>query len=163
MPHRGKEFPTVRGYREQLRRFLGWGGTATLGDFTIEMVRDHISHLQSAHKYERHAINPTQDKLSSQAAVGNHVIVLRSFSSWLDRELCTTEERTLPVPKAPAMVIEALADTELELLFSSLDLNVGMGCRSAATLMLFLDTGHKSSGFLGLQLGISTKRRVGSR
>ncbi len=45
----GKTFSTIRGYREKLRRFLGWGEAAKLGDFTVEMVRDYISHLQSAH------------------------------------------------------------------------------------------------------------------
>ncbi len=38
----GKTFSTIRGYREKLRRFLGWGEAAKLGDFTVEMVRDYI-------------------------------------------------------------------------------------------------------------------------
>ena len=46
----GKIFSTIRGYREKLRRFLGWGEAAKLGDFTVEMVRDYISHAQSAYK-----------------------------------------------------------------------------------------------------------------
>lgn len=150
----GKTFSTIRGYREKLRRFLGWGEAAELGDFTVEMVRDYISHLQSAHKYEGHPFNPTQDKLLSQAAVRNHVIVLRSFSSWLDRELYTAENvlKRLQVPRAPVKVIEALTDEEIEQLFSSLDVNVDVGCRNAALLMLFLDTGLRSSELLGLQL-----------
>ena len=87
----GKTFSTLRGYKEKLRRFLGWEETAKLGNFTVEMVRDYISHLQSARKYEGHPVNPTQDRLLSQAAVRNHVMVLRSFSSWLYRELYTTD------------------------------------------------------------------------
>jgi site-specific recombinase XerD len=150
----GKTFSTIRGYREKLRRFLGWGEAAKLGDFTVEMVRDYISHLQSAHKFEGHPFNPTQAKLLSQAAVRNLVIVLRSFSSRLDRELYTAENvlKRLQVPRAPVKVIEALTDEEIEQLFSSLDVNVDVGCRNAALLMLFLDTGLRSSELLGLQL-----------
>ena len=119
----GKTFSTIRGYREKLRRFLGWGEAAKLGDFTVEMVRDYISHLQSAHKFEGHPFNPTQAKLLSQAAVRNLVIVLRSFSSRLDRELYTAENvlKRLQVPRAPVKVIEALTDEEIEQLFSSLN------------------------------------------
>ncbi len=118
------------------------------------MVRDYIYNLQSSRKYEGHPINPTQDRLLSQAAVRNHVMVLRSFSSWLYRELYTTENvlKRLQVPKAPVKVIEALTDEEIEQLFSSLDVNGDVGCRNAAMLMLFLDTGLRSSELLGLQL-----------
>ena len=81
-------------------------------------------------------------------------MVLRSFSSWLYRELYTAENvlKRLQVPKAPVKVIEALTDEEIEQLFSSLDVNVDLGCRNAAMLMLFLDTGLRSSELLGLQL-----------
>ncbi len=87
----GKTPKTLRGYGEKLRRFLGWGVGATLDDFTVEMVREFISHLQTTRKYEAHPLNPTQDNFLSQAAVRNHVRVLRSFSSWLYRELYTGE------------------------------------------------------------------------
>jgi len=96
------------------------------------MVRDYISHLQSAHKYEGHPFNPTQDKLLSQAAVRNHVMVLRSFSSWLDRELYTAENilKRLKVPKADMKVIMTLSDAELGQLFGIVDLTPTLGAET---------------------------------
>ena len=151
----GKTPKTLRGYGEKLRRFLGWGVGATLDDFTVEMAREFISHLQTTRKYEAHPLNPTQENFLSQASVRNHVRVLRSFSSWLYREQYTDDNilKRLQVPKAAVKIIETLTDAEIERLFVSLDINKDVQCRNAAILILFLDTGLRSSELLGLQLG----------
>jgi site-specific recombinase XerD len=120
----------------------------------VEMVREYISYLQTAPKYQGHPYNPAQDQPMSAANVRNHVRVLRSFSSWLEREQYTEGNilSRLKVPKAPRKVMETLSDAEIGRLFGCLDINTGTVCRDAAILMLFLDTGLRCSELLGLNV-----------
>lgn len=150
----GKTPATLRGYQEKLRRFLKWCEDATLADFSVEMVREYISYLQSARKYEGHPFNPVQQTPMSAANIRNHVRVLRSFASWLEQEQYTDANvlARLKVPKAPRKVIETLSDEEMGRLFDCLDVNMDTGCRDAAILMLFLDTGLRCSELLALKV-----------
>lgn len=129
-----------------------WSEDATLADFSVEMVREYISYLQAALKYEWHPYNPVQKTPMSAANVRNHVRVLCSFSSWLELEQYTDENilGRLKVPKAPRKVMETLSDDEMGRLFGCLDINTDAGCRDSAILMLFLDTGLRCSELLSL-------------
>ena len=81
-----------------------------------------------------------------------HIRVLRAFSSWLQRDGFTDENilAKLRVPKAPKKVLKTLSEQEIGQLFVSLDQNTVGGCRDAAMLLLFLDTGLRSSELLHL-------------
>lgn len=122
----GKTASTLRTYREKLGRFVGWAKGAILLDFLIELVREYISYLQTALKYEGHPFHRPHDANMSAAHVRNHVRVLRSFASWLYREDYTADYllARLKVPKAPRKVLETLSEEEIRRLFDSLDQNI---------------------------------------
>ena len=82
----GKTASTLRGYREKLGRFMHWCDGACLGDISAVLVREYISYLQTAPKYEGHTFHESNGEHVSAAKVQNHVRVLRAFSSSLQRE-----------------------------------------------------------------------------
>jgi len=62
---------TIRGYNEKLQRYVRMVG-GTLGDFTLETVRQHLSNLQKAKKWEGHPwIFPKEETLST-TTIRNH-------------------------------------------------------------------------------------------
>lgn len=148
----GKTFSTLRGYKEKLGRFVRWRPETTLGDFSVELVREYISYLQTVPKYCGDPYRQPNGASMSAANVRNHVRVLKGFASWLNREGYTADNvlARLKVPKAPTKVLTTLSDEEIRALFASLDQNSGAGCRNAAILLLFLDTGLRCSELLNL-------------
>ncbi len=147
----GKTPSTVRGYREKLGRFIHWCEDACLADLSVELVRDYISYLKSAPTYENHPFHKSDGDHMSAANAQSHVRVLRAFSSWLHREGYTEDNvlARLKIPSAPRKVLETLSDEEIKRLFTSLDQNTMAGCRDAAMLLLFLDTGCRPSAIMG--------------
>ncbi len=150
----GKTPNTLRGYGEKLRRFLKWCGDSTMDSFSVEMARGYISYLQTVTRYDGHPFKPNEEGGMSSANVRNHVRVLRSFSSWLEREEYTAVNvlGRLKVPKADRKVIETLSDAELGQLFRIMDINSDTGCRDASILLLVLDTGVRCSELLGIHI-----------
>ena len=148
----GKTFSTLRSYREKLSRFIRWGENSCLGDLSVELVREYISYLQVVPKYQGHPFHNVNGDRMSAANVRNHVRVLRAFASWLYREDYTVENvlTRLKAPSAPKKVLETLSEQEIKRLFASLDHNTVAGCRDAAMLLLFLDTGLRCGELLGL-------------
>jgi hypothetical protein len=73
-----------------------------MDSFSVEMEREYISYLQTVNRYEGHPFKPYDETRMSSANVRNHVGVLRSFSSWLEREEYTPDNilGRLKVPKA---------------------------------------------------------------
>ena len=148
----GKTPSTMRSYREKLGRFIHWCEDTCLGDLSVELARDYISYLKSAPKYENHPFHKSNGEHMSAANVQNHVRVLRAFSSWLHREGYTENNvlARLKVPSAPRKILETLSDEEIKQLFAGADQNTMAGCRNAAMLLLFLDTGLRLSELLNL-------------
>ena len=148
----GKTPSTLRGYREKLGRFIRWCDETCLGEFSVELVREYISYLQTAPKYEGHPFHESNGEHMSAANVRDHVRVLRGFSSWLYRESFSQDNvlARLKIPKAPRNVMETLSEDEITQLFSCLDQNTSSGCRDATTLLLFLDTGLRCAELLQL-------------
>ena len=147
----GKTSSTLRGYQEKLGRFVSWCEDGTLGDFSVELVRQYVSYLQTVPKYEGHPYHSSNGHMSD-ANVRNHVLVLKGFSSWLQRE-ALTEGNTLSrlkVPKGSKKVIETLSDEEIGRLFACLSQNTSAGGRDVAILLLFLDTGLRCAELLHL-------------
>lgn len=144
---------TLHGYQEKLSRLVRWSEEGTLGEFSVELAREYIAHLQSAPKYEGMPNRFVEGAHMSAANVQNHVRVIRAFSSWLFREGYTEENvlSRIKVPKAPQKVIKTLTDDEIKRLFDSLDINSILGCRDSAMLLLFLDTGLRCSELLKLK------------
>ena len=82
---------TLRGYSEKLGRFTRWCDEACLADFSVELAREYIVHLQAAPKYENHPFHQSEGAHMSGANVRSRVRVLRSHSSWLYQESFTEE------------------------------------------------------------------------
>ena len=56
----------------------------------------------------------------------------------------------MKVPKAPRKILETLSEKEIKSLFACLDQDTPAGCRDAAILLLFLDTGLRRAELLDL-------------
>jgi hypothetical protein len=78
---------TIHGYNEKLRRYVRLVG-GTLGNFTLATVRQHLTSLQTAKKWEGHPYMHSNQETLSTTTIRNHVRVLTSFSMWLDAEEC---------------------------------------------------------------------------
>ena len=86
--------------------------------------------------------------------VRNHVRVIKGFSTWLYEENYAEENilRRMKVPKGAMKIMTTLSDDEIGALFSVMDRNTQGGCRNAAIVLLFLDTGLRCSEMLNLRV-----------
>lgn len=144
---------TIRGYNEKLGRYVRVVG-GTLGDFTIETMRQHLYSLQKAHKWEGHPHMPPTDDILSPTTILNHGRVLTGFASWLVAEGYTDVNvlSGLKLPKPDNISIEPLNDEEISRLMACFNLNLEVGCRNAAMIWLFLDTGLRCAELVGLEM-----------
>jgi integrase/recombinase XerC/integrase/recombinase XerD len=153
---------TIRGYDEKLRRYVRVLG-GSLGDFNLQGVRKHLTGLQAARKWEGHPCMPPTEETLSTTTIRNHGRVLSSFANWLQAEGYTETNvlSRLKVPKANEIRMEPLSDEEISRLMSCFNLNLEVGCRNAAMMWLFLDTGLRCAELVGLEsenLFLETKR-----
>ncbi len=118
----------------------------------MELAKEYISCLQSAPKYDGQPDRVSESQHTSAAKVRNHVRVLRGSATWLQREAFTDDNvlAQLKVPQAAAKMLQTLSDEEIGKLFGALDQDKSAGCRNAAILLLFLDTGLRCSDLLNL-------------
>ena len=153
---------TIRGYNEKLTRYVRMVG-GTLGDFTLEAVRQHLASLQKAQKWDGHPFIPPHREALSTTTIRNHGQVLTSFASWLGSEGYTDGNvlSLLKLPRANDVRMEPLSDEEISRLMSCFDFNLELGCRNAAMMWLFLDTGLRCAELVGLErenLFLDTRR-----
>ncbi len=144
---------TIRGYNEKLQRYVRMVG-GTLADFTLEAVRYHLTNLQKARKWEGHPYTPPATETLSTTTIRNHARVLTGFAQWLFSEEYTNEHilSRLKVPKANDIRMEPLSDEEIGKVMSYINLNMEIGCRNAAMIWLFLDTGLRCSELMSLEM-----------
>jgi len=114
---------TIRGYNEKLKRYVRVTG-GSLGDFTIERVRQHLGALQQVKKWEGHPYIPTARETLSTTSIRNHGRVLSSFATWLNSEGYTDKNvlSGLRIPKANEIRMEPLSDEEINRLISCFNL-----------------------------------------
>jgi len=103
----GMSRKTIRGYDEKLRRYVRLVG-GSLGDFSLQSVRQHLTDLQGARKWEGHPFMPPTEETLSSTTVRNHGRVLSSFANWLQAEGYTEHNvlSRLKVPKANEIRME---------------------------------------------------------
>lgn len=149
----GKSPKTIRGYREKLSRFVQ-AVDGTLADFNLAAVRAYVARLQETRRFETHPCTPVSDKLLSPMTVRNHIRVLTAFASWLQREDYQKDNvlAKLRVPKAPRKLMQTLNSEEVARILGCLNINTASGCRDAAMVSLFLDTGLRLAELLDLSL-----------
>ena len=104
----------------------------------------------------------TQETLTA-TSIRNHGRVLSSFASWLESEGYTDSNvlSGIKLPKANEVRMEPLSDEEITRLMSCFSLNLEIGCRNAAIVCLFLDTGLRCAELVSLEvenLFLETKR-----
>ena len=153
---------TIRGYNEKLGRYVRIAG-GNLGDFTLEAVRQHLASLQKARKWEGHPLMKPSQETVSTTTIRNHGRVLTSFANWLLAEEYTKVNvlSALKLPKANDIRMEPLSDEEVSRLVSCFNFNLELGCRNAAMMWLFLDTGLRCAELVGLEredLFLDTRR-----
>ena len=144
---------TIRGYDEKLQRYVRQVG-GNLCSFTLNGVRQHLTSLQKAKKWEGHPHMPPNGGTLSTTTIRNHGMVLSSFARWLHEEGYTSNNvlSGLKVPKANSVSMEPLSDAEITRLMSCFNLNMEIGCRNAAMIWLFLDTGLRCAELIGLEI-----------
>lgn len=150
----GKTPKTLRGYREKLRRALKTMDGATLADFNLINVRDHIASLQTSPKFAGHPFIAVKDNPVSAMTVRNHVRALTAFASWLEREEYTKTNvlSRLRPPKAPKKVMQTLTPEEISRILAGINTSTANGCRNAAIVCLFLDSGLRSAELQELRM-----------
>lgn len=86
--------------------------------------------------------------------IRNHGRVLASFASWLEIEGYTDCNvlHGLKIPKANDISLEPLSEDEICRLMHCFNLNTEIGCRNAAMIWLFLDTGLRCAELVGLEM-----------
>ena len=126
---------TIRGYNEKLNRYVRMSG-GTLGNFTLEIVRRHLTLLQKAKKWDGHPYMPSTQETLSTTSIRNHGRVLSSFATWLEDEGYTGYNvlSGLKLPRANDIRMEPLSDEEIARLMSCFNLNWEIGCRNAAMI-----------------------------
>ncbi len=149
----GKTPKTIRGYRHRLTKYLQKAG-GSLADFNLQAVRAYIATMQASKRYADHPTMPTSEECVSAMTVRNHVRVLTAFASWLHREDYLPENvlAKLKVPKAPRKVMQTLTAEEIGRILGCLNVNTQRGCRDAAIVSLFLDTGLRCAELIGLKI-----------
>lgn len=150
----GKTAKTIRGYREKLGRFLKTMGDATLADFTLINVREHIALLQTSGKFTGHPLIAVRDNPVSAMTVRNHVRALTAFASWLEREEYTKQNvlGKLRPPKTARKVMQTLTPEEISKILDGFNTSTANGCRNAAVVCLFLDSGLRSAELQDLRM-----------
>lgn len=144
---------TIRGYNEKLGRYVRLVG-GTLGDFNVDTVRQHLFSLQKARKWEGHPHMPPTEEILSPTTIRNHGRVLTGFATWLADEGYTDANALLglKLPKPNNISMEPLNDEEVSRLMACFNLNLEVGCRNAAMIWLFLDTGLRCAELVGLEM-----------
>ena len=71
----GKTVSALCDYKEKRGRFIRWAENLYLEDLSVELVREYISYLQVAPKYQGHSFHDAKGHHMSVANVWNHVKV----------------------------------------------------------------------------------------
>ena len=155
----GKSPKTVSWYSDILHSFGKYLDTRrqpqNLSSFTIENVRSYILYLRQKSKYEGHPYTPKQNTLLSPKTIQCHVRGLKAFSTWLNLEGHTGENRlgNLKLPRAPTRIMEPLTPQEIHKVVGSIDKNSSTGARNYAMLVTLFDTGLRASEIANITLG----------
>ena len=153
----GKSPRTVDWYKCVLRYFQNYleeeGYSTTLGDLTIQVVKEFVVFLQTREKWHDHPNPPSKDGHLSATSVNNYVRGIRAFFNWLYREGYTGENvlASLRPPKAPRTLVDVITDEEVGDILRCLDGDTASGCRDMAMIIVFLDCGLRLSELANLK------------
>jgi integrase/recombinase XerD len=86
--------------------------------------------------------------------VRDHVRTLKAFSTWLNIEGYTKENRlaNLKLPKPEETIIEPLTEEEVMIVLGSIDQKASVGPRNYTMVLLMLDTGLRAGGVVNAEL-----------
>ena len=136
-------------------RFLGNGSEAALPDYTLENARAYVAHLQAqGTRFGDHPCRPEEGGGLSSHTIHGHVRTLKVFSSWLEEDSFTTNNRLakLKRPKLAEPIIDVLTEDELARIVNAVNPDCIRGARIYAILLVLLDTGVRATELCGLTL-----------
>ena len=151
---------TIIGYNLVLRNFSWY---CQQNDFPQiqKLTHVHIKHFlwylgSETHRWNSN--NPASKKKISQTTINDYFRALRTFFNWLEREDLIIENpfHRLKAPKVDTKIVQALAPTEIELLFKAVSGKSALDNRNKAILCMFLDTGLRISELTNLTMGSVT-------
>jgi site-specific recombinase XerD len=154
----GKSPKTVLWYNmvlTQFKRFLKQVDKSTvLSELGEPEVREFILFLQEKTKWQDNPYLPKQHEKLRAITIQTYVRALRGFFNWLYQEGYTGENRLarLRPPKAPIKVVDILTQEEVAKILASINPNTAAGARNYAIMVLFLDTGLRSSELRNFEL-----------
>lgn len=153
----GKSPRTVECYTSVLKYFGDFlrehNYPDTLGDLTIDVVREFILYLQQTSRWKNHPYNTPNGNLAP-SSIQNYVRTLRPFFSWLHREGYTEENvlARLRPPRSPQKLVEILTNEEISRILACIDSDTASGARNSAMVITFLDTGLRLSEVIGAKV-----------
>ena len=160
----GKSPKTIGWYTEILNSFrkflIANGYPDNLSSFNLSILRDYVLYLRNKPKYEGHPYTPQQQARLSLQTIRCHIRALKAFSTWLNTEGYTEDNRlkNLKLPKAPAKIIEPLKPQEIRLILNNINKDSATGIRNHAILETMLDTGLRASGIADISIsGLNLK------
>jgi integrase/recombinase XerC len=146
----GRSQKTTVWYRDVISRYFKWlAGNSiepTLVNLSVETVRAYSLERRRAH-------GKSGQPLSGHTLHGD-IRALKAFSSYLEREAITTENRLsrLKLPKLPKRNVEVLEEGEIKQLLACFNSKTMLGSRNEAMVRLMLDCGLRVSEVVGLQI-----------
>jgi site-specific recombinase XerD len=155
----GKSSATLTWYQRRLGSFVAYlvshKHSMKVKDLTLADGEGYVlSLMQQSHKWQHHPNQkPVAAKLSSFTIIG-HVRAIRALSNWaLDNSLLTLDPfRTLPIPKAPKLLLDVLTDDEITRVMACADSLSSRGVRMRVLLLVALDTAVRADELISLRL-----------
>jgi site-specific recombinase XerD len=145
--------------RQRLGYFVDWceqQGVTTLEAVTPNVLRAFIVHLQSVKAYEHNPRRPTEDRPLSPLTVKGYMLIVQAFFSWCEREGLlegrASPTRRVPRIKVPKYVIQTFTPEQMAAMLDACEVEMPLGYRDFAMLLVLMDTGIRVSELCGLTL-----------
>lgn len=138
-----------------LSEFLAAGNLSDdVKDIGVEELRRFIIYLQERPRFANHPFTPPQEGHLSGHTINGYLRALRSFWSWLEREMLTIDNpfTRLRIQKPPEKIFLIFTEEQLLKFFSTIDTASRTGYRDYAICLILLDTGIRCSELINLRL-----------
>lgn len=145
-------------YNAAISDYSAWleqqGLEATLGNFTLNLVRAYIVNLQERPAILHFQNEPKRPRKLSDHTINSYVRALLAFSNWLYREHYTAEPvlDLLKPTKVTKKVQDILTPEEIAKILTSLNPRTEIGARDQAIILMLLDTGMRAAELCNLTL-----------
>ena len=152
----GKSPHTIEFYQSILRRFLWYAEAHNFSQNPQEINRFHIAEFLSYLRTEATRWGGTSNTAClpvNQNTVRHYYRSLYTFFKWLREEGFITENPVAHIrsPRVSRKIIQALGHDDMQALLDHCSQKTAISCRNKAIVMMFLDTGIRSSELAALR------------